>query len=132
MIGRIKKIIQNFDRSSGVIYPILSSKSLADYLNHQRNWPSRLNKKIIKGNSLPSLEKPQENILTIDNMVDNLDKEFDKLKEMITQLITLGVEERVKEYKKQTDGELKELKEVVELAQRSNWAENIKRSLLGG
>lgn len=83
--------------------------------------------------------KTVQTVDTLESAIADMDKAIDTLKDSIETVIMKAVEIRTKQEIEKKDQEkqklqkdLEEAREVVEAAKRGNWAESIKRSLIGG
>jgi hypothetical protein len=85
----------------------------------------------------PRTAEPTER--NLDSALQALDQSIEKVKQDIATLIQIGVQTKMKEELNKKDAlireqkrEIEQYKEVVNAARGTNWADSIKRSLIGG
>ena len=133
---RIKQVQEITGRANSTIYIVNRTNSLDEYIDFCQTYRKTI------GSPAGNSESPQVSessssatrTLTradlsesatrarLDEALEDLDQQFESLKSSLINVIVLGVDEKIGEYKKEKEVEIKALKTVVEAARSSNIA----------
>ena len=133
---RIKQVQEITGRANSTIYIINRVNSLSEYIDFCQTYRKTIGSSA--GNSENSLGSELSTSATrasegaeasesatrarLDEALEDLDRQFESLKSSLINVIVLGVDEKIGEYKKEKEVEIKALKTVVEAARSSNIA----------